>query len=111
MQLLGLPNTTPVVFGGCCGAGGSVGSFNQQEKQAQTARKLGAVPDGETVVTMCPTCTYTYAYQLLQQPRPIGNKNYLELLFENQFCWEERFAELQGQWSGQYAAWLAQVLG
>ena len=111
VQLLGLPNTTPVVFGGCCGAGGSVGSFNQQEKQAQTARKLGAVPDGETVVTMCPTCTYTYAYQLLQQPRPIGNKNYLELLFENQFCWEERFAELQGQWSGQYAAWLAQVLG
>lgn len=111
VQLLGLPQDTPVAFGGCCGAGGSVGSFNPQEKQAQTARKLAAVEDGETIVSMCPTCTYTYAYQLMQQPRSIGNKNYLELLFESQFCWDERFAELQGQWSGPYAAWLAQVLG
>ncbi|MGN0072888.1 MAG: FAD-dependent oxidoreductase [Coriobacteriales bacterium] len=110
-QLLGLPQTTPVAFGGCCGAGGSVGSFNLEEKQAQTARKLAAVQEGETIVSMCPTCTYTYAYQLLQQPRAIGNKNYLELVFENQFNWEERFAELQGQWSGEYAPWLAHVLG
>ncbi|MGN0038825.1 MAG: FAD-dependent oxidoreductase [Coriobacteriales bacterium] len=109
-QLLGLPQDTPVAFGGCCGAGGSVGSFSLEEKQAQTARKLAAVREEETIVSMCPTCTYTYAYQLLQQPRAIGNKNYLELVFENQFCWEERFGELQGQWSGEYAPWLAQVL-
>ncbi|MDY2624979.1 MAG: (Fe-S)-binding protein [Coriobacteriales bacterium] len=108
-QLLGLPDDTPAIFRGCCGAGGAVSAFDPNQQVAQVDRKLQYVADGQTVVTMCPTCTYTYAFQLMSEPRPITNKNYLELVFENQFDWDVVFYQLNAMWSGEYGPWLAQV--
>ena len=99
----------PAVFEGCCGAGGAVSAFNYEESGAQTQRKLEEVPDGGTVVTMCPTCTYTYAYRLMSAPRNIVNKHYTELLFESQFDWDMVFYQLNSMWYGEYGAWLAEV--
>jgi Fe-S oxidoreductase len=98
-----------VLYGGCCGAGGAVSAFDYDQHAEQTMRKLSGVEDGETVVTMCPTCTYTYAFSLMSAPRNIDNKNYLELLFENQFDWDLVSAQLNGMWTGPYGPWLAQV--
>lgn len=98
-----------VVYGGCCGAGGAVSAFDFDQHAEQTGRKLSGVADGETIVTMCPTCTYTYALYLMSHPRDIACKNYLELVFENQFDWDLVYAQLNNMWSGPYGAWLAQV--
>lgn len=108
-RLLGLGDETPVAYGGCCGAGGAVSAYNMQQQSAQVAHKLAAVQDGETIVTMCPTCTYTYAFHLMANPRDISNKNYLELIFENQFDWDNASAQLNSMWTGEYGPWLAQV--
>lgn len=109
LKLLGLPQDTPVVAGGCCGAGGAVSAFSREQQAQQVARRLDQVGEGQTVVTNCPTCTYTYAFDLMANPRNIGNKNYLELIFESGFDWEQVSAQLNGMWTGEYAAWLAQV--
>ena len=106
---LGIALETPAVFKGCCGAGGAVSAFDPDRQAQQTESKLALVPDGSTVITMCPTCTYTYAFHLMGTPRDVVNKHYTELLFEHQFDWERVFAQLGGMWSGEYGAWLAQV--
>ncbi len=106
---LGANPDTPAVFRGCCGAGGAVSAFAPERQAAQADSKLSFVPDGSTVVTMCPTCTYTYAYRLMSAPRDIGSKHYTELMFESQFDWDKVFAQLGGMWYGEYGAWLAQV--
>ncbi|MDR1713053.1 MAG: (Fe-S)-binding protein [Coriobacteriales bacterium] len=108
---LGIDATTPAIFNGCCGAGGAVSAFSLDRQEKQTDSKLSFCPDGATVVTMCPTCTYTYAFYLLNNPRPVTNKHYTELLFVNQFDWQQVFGQLEGMWSGEYGPWLAQVLG
>ncbi len=100
---------TPVVLKGCCGAGGAVSAFDPHRQAEQTESKLSLVSEGSTVVTMCPTCTYTYAFHLMEHPRTVTNKHYTELLFESQFEWERVFSQLSGMWSGEYGAWLAQV--
>ena len=108
-ELLGLDPETPTIFHGCCGAGGAVSAF-QPDRQAQQAdEKLSFAPDGATVVTMCPTCTYTYAYRMMGAPRDISNKHYTELLFESQFDWGTVFYQLGSMWSGEYGPWLAEV--
>ena len=101
--------SVPVICGGCCGAGGAVGPFQPSRVSAQTNAKLNMAPKGSCVVTLCPTCTYTYASTLLSEPRNIENKHYAELLFENSFDWELVFAQLNSMWSGEYGAWLAEV--
>lgn len=106
---LGIDPTTPSIFNGCCGAGGAVSAFDPNRQATQADSKLSFAPDGATVVTMCPTCTYTYAYRLMSEPRNVANKHYAELLFESQFDWDTVFAQLGGMWSGEYGAWLAQV--
>ena len=107
--LLGIDAQNTSIFHGCCGAGGAVSAF-QPERQAQQAdSKLSFAPDGATVVTMCPTCTYTYAYRQMSAPRDIANKHYTELLFESQFDWNLTFYQLGSMWSGEYGPWLAQV--
>ena len=87
--------------------------LSQEEFGKKIGLKNSAVSkmeqDGSTVVTMCPTCTYTYAFRLMQQPRPLENKHYTELVFENQFDWDLVFGQLNSMWSGEYGAWLAQV--
>ncbi|MGI6216600.1 MAG: heterodisulfide reductase-related iron-sulfur binding cluster [Coriobacteriales bacterium] len=108
-ELLGIDPHEHPIFHGCCGAGGAVSSFQPDREDEQTDSKLSFAPDGSTVVTMCPTCTYTYAYRLMRGNRQIENKHYAELLFENQFDWDTVFAQLSGMWTGEYAAWLAQV--
>ncbi len=110
-ELMDLPKDTPVAFGGCCGAGGAVGPYSDEQKNAQVARKLSCAQEGETLVTMCPTCTYTYAFDLASSPRPIQSKNYLELLFESQFDWDTVFAQLNGMWTGEYGPWLQSIFG
>ncbi|MBO4352229.1 MAG: (Fe-S)-binding protein [Eggerthellaceae bacterium] len=108
-DLLGVDPATPKIFHGCCGAGGAVSAF-QPDRQAQQAdSKLSFAPDGATVVTMCPTCTYTYAYRMMSAPRDISNKHYTELLFNSQFDWNMVFYQLGSMWSGEYGAWLAEV--
>ncbi len=106
---LGVDPETPAIFRGCCGAGGAVSAFAPERQAAQADSKLSFVPDGATVVSMCPTCTYTYAFRLMSAPRDIQSKHYAELLFENQFDWDKTFAQLGGMWYGEYGAWLAQV--
>lgn len=106
---LGISADAPSIFHGCCGAGGAVSAFDPNRQALQADSKLSFACDGATVVTMCPTCTYTYAYRLMSEPRDISNKHYTELLFENQFDWDTVFAQLGGMWSGEYGAWLAQV--
>ena len=93
----------------CCGAGGAVNSFEPDRVDGQTEVKLSFAPEGSTVVTMCPTCTYTYAFYLMGHPRELGNKHYAELLFDTQIDWDLVFAQLQGMWTGEYGPWLAQV--
>ena len=108
-EALQVDPATPSIFHGCCGAGGAVSAFDPNRQAMQADSKMSFAPDGATVVTMCPTCTYTYAFRLMSAPRDINNKHYTELLFENQFDWDLVFAQLGGMWSGEYGAWLAQV--
>ena len=106
---LGIDSSTPAIFHGCCGAGGAVSAFQPERQSQQADSKMSFAPDGATIVTMCPTCTYTYAYRLMETPRPVVNKHYTELLFENQFDWNMTFYQLGSMWSGEYGPWLAQV--
>ena len=106
---LGINPDTPSIFHGCCGAGGAVSAFDPSRQSQQSDSKLSFAPDGACVVTMCPTCTYTYASRLRAEPRNIENKHYTELLFENQFDWDTAFTRLETMWSGEYGPWLAQV--
>ena len=97
------------IYHGCCGAGGAVSAFDPARQAAKADEKLSFAPDGATVVTMCPTCTYTYAYRLMETGRPVANKHYAELLFDSQFDWNTTFSQLGSMWTGEYGAWLAQV--
>ena len=106
---LGLDPAVPSIFNGCCGAGGAVSAFDPNRQAAQADSKLSFAEDGATVVTMCPTCTYTYASQLMAQPRDLQNKHYTELMFDAQIDWHKVFAELQGMYEGEYGPWLNQV--
>ena len=96
---------------GCCGAGGAVSAFSPEQQSARVKAVLAACDAGDTLVTMCPTCTYTQAFELWQQGRDdIAVKNHLELVFGHEFDWAGVFSRLSGMWSGEYAAWLSQVL-
>ena len=107
--LLGLDGQAVRIFHGCCGAGGAVSAF-QPDRQAQQAdSKMSFAPDGSTIVTMCPTCTYTYAFRLMSAPRNVRNKHYAELLFDSQIDWDVAFAQLSSMWYGEYGGWLAEV--
>lgn len=106
---LGIDRDAPAIFHGCCGAGGGVSAFDPNRQSQQADSKLSFAPDGATVVSMCPTCTYTYAFRMMGAPRDLANKHYTELLFENQFDWDVVFYQLNSMWSGEYGAWLASV--
>ena len=108
-ELLGATDEQTTVFHGCCGAGGAVSAYDYNRQGQQVDKKLSFAKDGEMVVTMCPTCTYTYAFQLMSAPRALGNANYLELLFLNGFDWNKVSSQLNSMWTGQYGPWLASV--
>ena len=108
-RVLGIDPHTPSIFHGCCGAGGAVSSFEPERQAQQADSKLSFAPEGATVVSMCPTCTYTYAYRLMEEPRDVVNKHYTELLFDSQFDWDTVFGQLNSMWYGEYGPWLASV--
>ena len=108
-EALGLDERPPTIFHGCCGAGGGVSAHDPARQDEQADSKLSFVPDGACVVTMCPTCTYTYAARLMAEPRNIENKHYTELMFDAQFDWDGTFGRLNSMWTGEYGPWLAQV--
>ena len=97
----------------CCGAGGAVAAYDGDVTERRVwriideARATGA----ETLVTTCPTCTYTVAQACLGAPpeRGIGNRHYLELLFGQTIDWPQVFAQLGGMWEGEYGPWLTQT--
>lgn len=108
-RVLGIEADTPSIFHGCCGAGGGVSAFKPDRQEQQADSKLSFAPEGSTVVSMCPTCTYTYAFRLMNQPRNLQNKHYTELLFDAQFDWNLVFYQLSSMYYGEYGAWLSQV--
>ena len=105
--LLGIDRDSAAIYHGCCGAGGAVSSYDPERQQKRIDTKLSFATDDSTVVSMCPTCTYTYANRLIEEPRPITNKHYAELLFENQFDWKTVKNQVDSMWTGDYAVWLA----
>jgi Fe-S oxidoreductase len=95
----------------CCGAGGAVAAFDPVITQNRVQRVLdeAAQTGAKTVLTVCPTCTYTLAQALLAQSDSEGIecRHYLELLFDLRIPWREVFAQLEQMWSGEYGPWLA----
>ncbi len=96
----------------CCGAGGAVASFGGDITNRRVwcvvaeARATGA----QTLVTMCPTCTYTVAQACLEVPgRAMENHHYLELLFDEPIDWAQVFDQLGAMWTGEYGPWLMQT--
>ena len=99
-----------VICNSCCGAGGAVSASFPEQQQAKVRSILAQCDPGDTVVTMCPTCTYTQVFQMINDGRSdLSCKNYLELLFNADFDWNTTFAQLGGMWSGEYGAWLSQT--
>jgi Fe-S oxidoreductase len=96
----------------CCGAGGAVSAFSPESAQQRVARLLDEAQEtgATTVLSACPTCTYTLAQELLTRERTLENRHYLELVFGERVDWAQIFAQLQGMWFGEYGAWVCQQL-
>lgn len=94
----------------CCGAGGAVSGFDADLTSQRTWRVIdeARATGAQTLVTMCPTCTYTIGQACLGAPleRGIDSHHYLELLFGQPIDWTTVFAQLEGMWSGEYGPWL-----
>ena len=96
----------------CCGAGGAVASYDADVTQRRVERVIDEAlkTRAQTLVTMCPTCTYTIAQALLAAPdTPLRSRHYLELLLDEEIDWARVFNELGAMWTGEYAAWLTQT--
>lgn len=97
----------------CCGAGGAVATYDEDItnrrvwRVIEEARATGA----HTLVTACPTCTYTVAQACLgvDPEQGIGNRHYLELLFGEPIDWALIFDQLGSMWTGEYGPWLNQT--
>ncbi len=96
----------------CCGAGGAVASYDPNITDRRVWRIIEEARDtgAETLVTMCPTCTYTVAQACLNAPdRAVDNRHYLEVLFGETIDWNAVFAQLGDMWTGEYGPWLNQT--
>lgn len=96
----------------CCGAGGAVGSYDPNITDRRVWRIIEEARDtgADTLVTMCPTCTYTVAQACLAAPdRAVENLHYLEVLFGETIDWDTVFAQLGDMWAGEYGPWLNQT--
>lgn len=96
----------------CCGAGGAVASYDADITDRRVWRVIdeAKATGADTLVTMCPTCTYTVAQACLAAPdAAIGNKHYLELLFGVEIDWARVFQQLGDMWTGEYGPWLNQT--
>jgi Fe-S oxidoreductase len=97
----------------CCGAGGAVTAYDSEITQRRVWRVIdeARATGADTVVTTCPTCTYTIAQALLGagvEPG-ISNHNYLELVFAQTIDWPTVFDQLEAMWTGEYGPWLSQT--
>ncbi|MBQ3106090.1 MAG: hypothetical protein IJC51_01250, partial [Eggerthellaceae bacterium] len=97
----------------CCGAGGAVSSYDPAISDRRVWRLIGEArkTGAHTLVTMCPTCTYTVAQACLNaaSSQGIPNHHYLEMLFGEPIDWPRIFGELNDMWSGEYGPWLMQT--
>ncbi len=112
-KLINLQDDKGSICYGCCGAGGAVSAFAPNQQAAKVEEVLGQVGAGEMLISMCPTCTYTQNFQILNNGEHHGRieaKNYLELYYDCHFDWPQVFANLQGMYTGEYAQWVVQVL-
>ncbi len=93
----------------CCGAGGVVGSYDPAITDARAWRVIEEAKStgASTLISMCPTCTYTFAQSNLADPaRGMDSLNYLEALFGEKIDWQQVFANLNDMWTGEYGTWL-----
>ena len=98
----------------CCGASGSVNTVDMRFTRDCTRRQLarGAQAGASTLITACPTCAYTYAFERWTAaaqgdatdaaPRSL---NYLEAVFDSRIDWPTTFRALQDMWEGEHAGW------
>lgn len=96
----------------CCGAGGAVSSYDPQISDERVWRVIGEakLTGADTLITMCPTCTYTVAQALLGAPdEELCNLHYLEALFGVKIDWQRVFQQLNDMWTGEYGPWLNQT--
>ncbi|MDR1082643.1 MAG: (Fe-S)-binding protein [Coriobacteriales bacterium] len=96
----------------CCGAGGAVSAFAPELSARRVTRVLdeGKATTADTLVSACPTCTYTLAQELLNKQWPFEQRNYLELVFGERVDWSAIFERLQAMWTGEYGEWVCQQL-
>lgn len=103
----------------CCGGAGAVSLVDPAIKEQRIDYLLkgeAAQTGAELLVSNCPTCTYTAAQKRradIKAGRAVSQAvpcNYLELIFPGRFDWNQVFDQLEGMWSGQYAAWVRSVL-
>jgi Fe-S oxidoreductase len=97
----------------CCGAGGAVAAYDADITQRRVWRVIDEArgTGAGTLVTTCPTCTYTIAQALLgaAPEQNIPSHNYLELVFEQPIDWPLVFGQLEAMWTGEYGPWLTQT--
>lgn len=111
----------------CCGAGGNVASYDEELPRKRTRRSFGLCEQAgaKTLVTACPTCAYTYAFERWrsggatpgkQAPKPLaasfipGSVNYLEIVFGKRIAWPDVFGGLGDMWQGEHGAWVDEQL-
>ena len=94
----------------CCGAGGAVAGYDPDITKRRVMRVVDEAHStgANTLVTMCPTCTYTIAQENLSAApeRVIDSHNYLELFFGQTIDWAVVFDQLGSMWTGEYGPWL-----
>lgn len=96
----------------CCGAGGAVSSYDADITNERVWRVINEakLTGASTLITMCPTCTYTVAQACLAAPQEgIENLHYLEALLGVRIDWAEVFQQLGDMWTGEYGPWLNQT--
>jgi len=95
----------------CCGAGGAVSTFDPELTRKRTRRVITEARESgaRSLVTACPTCTYTISGECLSSNRTddIRCRHYLELVYGQDIDWEKIFAQLEAMWTGEYGPWLA----
>lgn len=113
-----LPNTTQQEMDHakrgtlCCGAGGAVSSYDADITNERVWRVIAEAKrtGAGTLITMCPTCTYTVAQADLERPADgIPNLHYLEALLGVKIDWQHVFQQLGDMWTGEYGPWLNQT--
>lgn len=103
----------------CCGAGGNVSSYDELLSRKRTCRsfRLCEQAGARTLVTACPTCAYTYAFERWMESREgnarwseLESTNYLEVVFGQRIDWPAAFNNLMSMWQGENAPWVAAQL-